>query len=142
MVALKRAPSTTTDFSVMAEMMKATSTPRMVSECVTLRPMWLPPNFVPNRPATAAPTRGASGTASRVDAERVALILLSTLERVEFVYVDARLVAEQQDQQREADGRFGRRHRQDEEHEDLAVHVAQVVRESHEVHVDREQHQL
>ncbi|CKW30665.1 Uncharacterised protein [Mycobacterium tuberculosis] len=38
-MALKRAPSTITLLSVKAEMMKATSTPRMVSECVTLRPM-------------------------------------------------------------------------------------------------------
>jgi hypothetical protein len=29
---------------------------------------------VPNRPASVAPTSGASGTASNVDAERVALI--------------------------------------------------------------------
>ena len=51
-------------------------------------------------------------------------------------------VAEQHHQDRQADGRFGRRHRQDEEHEDLPGHVAQVMREGDEVHVDRQQHQL
>src|SRR5918993_4139014 len=144
MVSLKRAPSPTTLLSVMAERMKDTSTPRMVSECVTRRPMWLPPNWVPNRPATTAPTSGASGTASRVDAERVALMSKpsSALQRIQLVDVDARLVAEQQHQQRQADGRFGRRHRQDEEDEDLAVHVAEEVREGDEVHVDGQQHQL
>ena len=37
---------------------------------------------------------------------------------------------------------FGRRHRQDEEHEHLAVDVAEVARERDEVEIDREQHQL
>src|SRR5688572_29240325 len=144
MVALKRAPSATTLLSVMAEMMKAISTPRMVIECDARRPIRLPPNLVPKRPVMTEPARGASGTASNVDAERVALMWIrpSTLERVELVDVDVRLVAEQQDQQRQPDGRLGGRHRQDEEHEDLSVHVAQVVGEGNEVHVHGQQHQL
>ncbi len=52
------------------------------------------------------------------------------------------LVAEQQHQDGQANGRLGRRHRQNEEHENLAVQIAQVVGEGHEVHVDRQQHQL
>jgi hypothetical protein len=64
------------------------------------------------------------------------------LSVLSLVHVDAGLVAEQQHQDGQADGRLGGSHRQDEEHEHLAVHVAQVVRKRHEVHVDRQQHQL
>ena len=59
-----------------------------------------------------------------------------------FIHVDAGFVAEQLHQNRQADGRFSSRHGQDEENKDLAVQVTQVVRERHEVHVDREQHQF
>ena len=51
-------------------------------------------------------------------------------------------VAEQHDQDREADRRLGRRDGQDEEHEHLPGEVAEEVRERDEVEVDREQHQL
>src|SRR5690606_5707371 len=66
----------------------------------------------------------------------------STLERVEFLGADRAAVAEQQHEDGQADGGFGRGHGQDEEHEHLAMHVAQVVREGYEVHVDGQQHQL
>src|SRR5690606_28690793 len=62
--------------------------------------------------------------------------------RIEFFDADRRLVAEQQHEDGEADGCFGGRHGEDEEHEDLAVQIAQVVREGHEVQVDRQQHEL
>src|SRR5574343_913053 len=99
MVALKRAPSSATLLRVMADSTKAMNTPRMGSECDSRRPIQLPPNFVPRMPASVAPARGASGTASRVDAVRVWLMVVlggSALERVEFFDVDVRLVAEQQ----------------------------------------------
>ena len=46
------------------------------------------------------------------------------------------------DQDREADRRLRRGHRQDEKHEDLAADIAQEARERDEVEVHREQHQL
>ena len=45
--------------SVIAEMMKEISTPRMVSMCAPRRPITLP-----NKPAAIEPTSGARGTAS------------------------------------------------------------------------------
>src|SRR6185369_2809763 len=135
MVWLKRAPSKATLMSVMAETTNATNTPRMHSVCDRRRPIQLPPNVVPKIPASTAPARGASGTISRVEALSVEAmirvevqtsavpgVIFSALQRVEFVDVDVGLVAEQQDQDRQADGRLRRRHRQDEEHKHLAVH--------------------
>ena len=75
MVSLKRAPSTATLLSVIAEITKAMNTPRIQSVCDRRRPIQLPPNVVPKTPASTAPTRGASGTASRVDALSVWLML-------------------------------------------------------------------
>src|SRR5690606_3125812 len=125
-----------------AERTKATSTPRMVAPCEARRPMTLPPKAVPSTPAMSEPTRGASGTASSVEADSVLLMFRSALQRIEFFDADRRLVAEQQHEDGEADGCFGGRHGEDEEHEDLAVQIAQVVREGHEVQVDRQQHEL
>ncbi len=55
---------------IMADTMNATNTPRMVTVCDSLRPIQLPPRAVPKIPAKSAPASGASGTASKVDAER------------------------------------------------------------------------
>lgn len=66
----------------------------------------------------------------------------STLEGVEIFRIDAGLVAEQKHQDRQTDGRLGRCHCQDEEHEHLSVHVTQIAGEGHEVHVDGQEHQL
>src|SRR6267142_5814320 len=65
-VPLKRAPSTATDLSTIADRMKEMSTPRMVA-------VWAPrrPTALPKKPATMAPASGASGTHSSVDWERV-----------------------------------------------------------------------
>src|SRR5690349_661885 len=124
MVALKRAPSSATDFSTIAETMKEISTPRMVMTCEPRRP-----TVLPNRPAMMEPTSGASGTVSSRFWESCADIFFSssTLQGIELVHRDGGAVAEEHDQDRQADGRLGGRHREDEEHEDLAVHVAQVV---------------
>src|SRR5438552_4003714 len=143
MVALKRAPSAATDFSTIAETMKEISTPRIVTVCAPRRPMVLP-----KKPAMIEPASGASGTHSSVDGESVAdmIVLLLTLELVELVDVDRRAVAEQHDQDREADRRLGSGDREDEEDEDLPGHLVgdhrQEVRERDEVQVHREQHQL
>src|SRR5689334_9475169 len=75
MVWLKRAPSTATLLSVIAEITKAMNTPRIVRVCDSRRPIRLPPSVVPKMPAAAAPASGASGTASRVAALRVVLIV-------------------------------------------------------------------
>ena len=53
--------------------------------------------------------------------------------------MDALEVAEQHDQDGQADGGFGGGHGQDEEDEYLPGQVAQEMRKSHEIHVDREQ---
>ena len=47
----------------------------MVRLWLTRRPMRLPPKAVPKMPATMAPTSGASAMTSRVEAERVWLIV-------------------------------------------------------------------
>src|SRR3954469_3404334 len=114
MVALKRAPSTATAFSVITEMMKAISTPRMVTVCAPRRPTCLP-----KMPATMAPTSGASGTASSMFWESCADMVCSALQGVELVDIDRRAIAEQDHQDRETDGRLGGRDGQDEEHEHL-----------------------
>ena len=77
MVWLKRAPSIATLLSVMADSTKATNTPRMHRVCDRRRPIKLPPKVVPKTPASAAPTRGARGTASSVVALRVWLMFLA-----------------------------------------------------------------
>ena len=61
---------------------------------------------------------------------------------VDVFDVDGAAVAEEDDQDGEADGRLGGGHGQDEHGEDLADQVAQVGRERDEVDVHREQDQL
>ena len=56
--------------------------------------------------------------------------------------MDALQVAEQHDQDGQADRRFGGGHGQNEEDEDLPGQVAQIMRKGHEIHVDRKQHQF
>src|SRR5215472_15221567 len=67
---------------------------------------------------------------------------MSALHAVEIFDVDAGAVAEQHHQDGEPDGRLGRRHREDEEHEHLAGGVVEVMREGDEVEVHRQEHQL
>src|SRR5436309_8096168 len=135
---MKRAPSTATAYRTQSEIRNETSTPRIVTVCAPARPICLP-----NRPATIAPTSGAIGTTVRSAGESVvAMSARSALERVELVDGDRRARSEQHDQDRQADRRFGGGDGEDEEHEDLAGHVAEVVREGDEVQVDGEQHQL
>src|SRR5512140_3557585 len=127
----------------MAESTKATNTPSTHRVCDRRRPIRLPPKVVPKTPTRTEAASGASGTISSVVVLRVWLMLLcSALEGVEFVDQEVGLVAEQQHQDRQADRRLRRGDRQDEEHEDLSVHVAQVIGERDEVHVDGQQHQL
>src|SRR5206468_9167334 len=111
-----------TAISTWADRMNEISTPRIVTMCEPRRP-----TVLPNRPAMMDPASGASGTHSSVDWDSVdASAMSSALERVELVDVDRRAVAEQHHQDREADRRLGRGHSQDEEHENLPGHVAQV----------------
>src|SRR5574337_1910568 len=63
-------------------------------------------------------------------------------QRIDFVHVDRATGAEHQDDDGQPDCRFGRRHRQDEEHEYLSPGIAEETRERDEIGVDREQHQL
>ena len=79
---------------------------------------------------------------SLIDTERLPPLHLQALQGADVVDVDGLQVAEQHHQDGEADRRFGGCHRQDEEHEHLAVQVAAELREGDEVGVHRQQHQF
>src|SRR5688572_6172119 len=66
----------------------------------------------------------------------------STFQPVEILDVDGIDAAEEHDQYREPDRRLRGGNRQDEEDEYLPGSVAQEMRESDEIHVDGEQHEL
>src|SRR4249919_64514 len=66
----------------------------------------------------------------------------SPLQRIDLGDVDGASIAEQRDQDRQADRGFRRGHCQDEEHEHLPGRVAELTRKCNEVDVDGEQHQL
>src|SRR5690606_8182512 len=110
----------------------------MVTDCAPTRPTWRP-----NRPAMMAPNSGASTIASSTVLEITISMpgIPSALQRVEFGDVDGAPVAEQRDQDRQADRGLGRGHGEDEEHEDLARRIAELAREGDEVDVHRQQHQ-
>src|SRR4249919_1483468 len=116
----------------------------MVTVCAPTRPI-----LRPNRPARIAPSSGASTIASNTDFEITMLLLsmstpgiASALQRVDVGDVDRAPVAEQGDQDRQADRGLGRGDSQDEEHEHLAGGVAEFARKRDEIDVDREQQQL
>ena len=48
---MKRAPSATTEFKVIADNTKATKTPKIVTVWLAVRPILFPPNLVPKTPA-------------------------------------------------------------------------------------------
>src|SRR5262245_31377696 len=103
--------------------MNETSTPRIVTLCAPRRPIVLP-----NRPATTAPVSGATGAATRrLGESSAAAMRASTLQGVELVDVDRGAIAEQHHQDRQPDRRLGCSDGQDEEHEHLPGHVAEVV---------------
>src|SRR6476659_9406887 len=133
------APCPTSSHSTHADRPKLTATPPMVAVCAPTRPTTLR-----NRPAMIAPSSGASTMASSTDFEIICSTpgIGSALQRVEVGDVDRAPVAEQGDQDREADRGLRGGDREDEEHEHLAGRIAQVARERHEVDVHREQHQL
>jgi len=54
---------------------------------------------------------------------------------IKIIDIDRAHIAEQHDQDRQPDRRFG--DGEDEEHENLAVDIAEVMRERDEVHIDR-----
>jgi hypothetical protein len=74
MVSLKLAPFDTTLFKVSADKTNDKNTPNIVTEWAMRRPMTLPPNLVPNTPATKAPINGAVAVKTNVEAERVCAI--------------------------------------------------------------------
>src|SRR5690606_9323915 len=65
-----------------------------------------------------------------------------SLHFIQLLDVDAVLLAEQHDQDRKTDRRLGGGDRHDEKDVYLAIEVAQVAGEGHEVEVHREQHEL
>src|ERR1700690_46897 len=66
----------------------------------------------------------------------------SALQCVEVFDVDAAPLPEHHHQDREPDRRFGRSHRQYEEHEYLTADVARESGKRHEIEIHHEQHQL
>src|SRR5690349_6597724 len=99
------------------------STEKIVTLCAPVRVTQRPP-----RPAMMAPASGAK-------AAMTASSFISAFQRVEVFDVDGVQVAEEDHQDREADGRLGGSHRQYEKDENLARRVAQEVREGDEVQV-------
>src|SRR5688572_30766510 len=82
---------------------------------------------------------GSSGIATR--SWRLSTGALA-LHRRQVIDVDAAPFAEQHDEDREPDRRLGRCHREHEEHEHLAVDVAEITGERHEVEVRGEEQEL
>src|SRR5688572_20706469 len=66
----------------------------------------------------------------------------SVLQVVKFLDLDGVALAEQRDDDGQADGNFGRGDREDEENEDVAVEGAVELRERHQRQRRREQHEL
>jgi len=67
---------------------------------------------------------------------------MGSLQGIQLLHRDRSLVAEQHNEDREADCRFCCRNRQYEENENLAGLVAQVARERYEVKVHGQQHEF
>src|SRR6476620_180963 len=129
-------------------MISATSTPRMVTLWEAPRPILLPKNLVPKRPAMADPASGARGTARRSCGlscpamMNLIVYLLLALECVQIFDVDGVEIAEQHNKDRQADCGFRGGHSEDEENEDLSGGIAEIMRERDEIHVHRKQHQF
>src|SRR5688572_13403230 len=87
----------------------------------------------PNRALTRKPASGNSGISASTR---------SPLERCEGVGVERFAVAEQRDDDRQADGGLGGRDRHHEERDDLAVDIAAEPAEGDERQVHRVQHDL
>src|SRR5215469_1267579 len=87
----------------------------------------------PKKPAMTAAISGRNTTATAK---------ASALHHVDVFDPDRATVAEIDDEDREADRGFGRRHRQHEHREGLADEVVQKDREGDEIDADREQHEL
>src|SRR6267143_3066451 len=134
MVSLKLAPCSTSQ-KMTPEARNESSTEKIVTLCAPWRVMKRPP-----RPATRAPISGAK--AAMRARSFIPALELSSFQLVEVFDVDGVQVAEQDNENRQPDGRLGGGHGEDEEHEHLPGDVAEEVREGDEVQVDRQQHQL
>ena len=75
-------------------------------------------------------------------ASRVFAFPCSTLQAIQIIHVDGLQVAEQHDENGEPDRRLGSGHGKNEKHEYLSRQILQVVRESDEIEIYGEQHQL
>src|SRR5690349_6843772 len=87
------------------------------------------PRSVIQRPNSPAMTAAASGRKTA----KVTSTALSALHEVDVFDGDRAAIAEVDDEDREADGRLGRRHGQHEHGEDLPHHVVEEGREGDEV---------
>src|SRR4029450_8455220 len=87
---------------------------------------------LPRKALTTKPANGSSGISAS----------MSPLQRRESFGTERLPVPEQRDDQRQAHRRLGRRHRHDEEGDDLPVHRADVAPGGDEGQVHRVQHDL
>src|SRR5690349_9700631 len=117
------------------------ATPRMQSVCEAARPI-----FGPQSPTMIDAMSGANGTIKyrprTLTASLIVDVPRSSAQPPLRLDVDRAGVAEKEHEDRKADRGLGGGDGQDEEHEHLPRHVAQVAREGDEVQVDGEQHEL
>src|SRR6056297_905095 len=72
----------------------------------------------------------------------MSMVIALTFHRIQIGHIDGLAIAEQHHQDRQADGRLGGCHRENEEHEYLARVVTEIMGKGDEVHVHRQQHEL
>src|SRR3546814_9716262 len=115
------APPRVSWYSTMNDSAQDTATPRMVT-------VWEParPRNLARKPASTQPTSGASAIVSRMVVERP---MCSALHAVDVGDIDRAAAAEQQHQDRQADGGFRRGHGKNEKHEYLPRDIAEETRE-------------
>src|SRR5215203_994360 len=66
----------------------------------------------------------------------------SAFQAVEVFDINGLQIAKEHNQDRQSDGGLGGGHRENEEHENLARGIAEIMRKSDEIHVHRQQHEL
>src|SRR5215207_230714 len=115
---------------------KAAATARVAIQPARARRRW------PNTTLTANPARGSSGSSQISRVAPVAFRAPSPLEQVDVVDRDRRALAEDGDEDAEADHDLGGGDHHDEEGQHLAVERAVGLGEGDERQVDRVQHQL
>src|SRR5882672_8887250 len=90
------------------------------------------PSRAPNNPFSANPANGSTGMSQRSVSIGLDLSRELPLQEGHLIHVGGMAASENGDDDGEADGRLGRRHRHDEEGEDLALHPRMRARQRDE----------